>query len=232
MIRIRKSADRGHFDHGWLSTYHSFNFGDYHDPQQTGFRSLRVINEDWVEPGQGFGMHPHRDMEIITYVFEGELEHKDSMGNGSVLKPGEFQRMSAGTGVRHSEFNPSAEHPVHLYQIWLRPHTEGLPPSYEERRFDDSEKSNRLRLVASADGREGSLTIHQAADVYLSRLDAQAEVSHQLAPGRHAWLQVLQGAVLLNGEPLSAGDGAAASDESTLSIAATESAEVMLFDLD
>jgi redox-sensitive bicupin YhaK (pirin superfamily) len=231
MIRLRKSADRGRFDHGWLSTYHTFSFGDYHDPQQMGFRSLRVMNEDWVVPGQGFGMHPHRDMEIITYVLEGELEHRDSMGNGSVLKPGEFQRMSAGTGVRHSEFNPSTEHPVHLYQIWLRPHTEGLPPSYEARRFHEAEKSNRLRLVASAKGREGSLTIHQAADVYLSRLDAKAEVSHQIAPGRHAWLQVLRGAVALNGEPLTAGDGAAVSDEGALSIAATETAEVMLFDL-
>ena len=231
MIRIRNSTDRGHYEHGWLNTYHSFSFGDYHDPQHMGFRSLRVMNEDWVQPGQGFGMHPHRDMEIITYVLEGELEHRDSMGNGSVLGAGEFQRMSAGTGVRHSEFNPSTNHPVHLVQVWLRPHTEGLPPSYEDRSFNETEKSNRLRLVASVDGREDSLTIHQVADVYLSRLDAQTEISHSLAPGRHAWLQVLRGSLLLNDHLLHAGDGAAVSDERTLSIVATEAADVMLFDL-
>jgi redox-sensitive bicupin YhaK (pirin superfamily) len=232
MIRVRKAANRGHFDHGWLNTHHSFSFGDYHDPAQMGFRALRVMNEDWVAPGQGFGMHPHRDMEIITYVLAGELEHRDSMGNGSVLHAGEFQRMSAGTGVRHSEFNPSATEPVHLYQIWLRPHTEGLSPGYEEHRFDEAELSNRLRLVASEDGREGSLTINQKADVYLSRLGHRAEVSHKLAAGRHAWLQVLRGAIFLNDLPLSAGDGAAISDELALALKTSEPSEVILFDLD
>jgi hypothetical protein len=189
------------------------------------------MNEDWVEPGQGFGMHPHRDMEIITYVLEGSLEHKDSMGTGSVLTAGDFQRMTAGTGVRHSEYNPSNDRPVHLYQIWIEPHTTGLTPSYEERSFGDAEKLNRLRLVASADGRDESMTIHQHADVYLSRLDPGTEVSHALADGRHGWLQVLRGEVSLNGLPLVTGDGAAVSDEPTLSITSTDGAEVMLFDL-
>src|ERR1051326_988262 len=168
MIRVRKAAERGHFDHGWLDTHHTFAFGDYYDPAHMGFRSLRVINDDRVHPGQGFGMHGHRDMEIVTYVLEGALEHKDSMGNGSVLKAGELQRMTAGTGVRHSEFNPSAREPVHLYQIWLLPERRGLEPGYEERRFDQEEKRNRLRLVASPEGRLDSLKIHQDADLYLS----------------------------------------------------------------
>lgn len=231
MIRIRKAADRGHLNHGWLDTYHTFSFGEYHDRAHMGFRALRVMNEDWVAPGQGFGMHPHRDMEIVTYVLEGALEHRDSMGNGSVLRAGQFQRMSAGTGVRHSEFNPAADEPVHLYQIWLRPHTEGLAPSYEERQFEAGELANRLRLVASSGGRGGSLNINQYADVYLGRLDPQVEVPHKLATGRHAWLQVLRGSVTLAGETLSAGDGVAISDEQRLAITAADPAEVLLFDM-
>jgi redox-sensitive bicupin YhaK (pirin superfamily) len=231
MIRTRKAGDRGHFDHGWLDTYHTFSFADYYDPDQMGFRSLRVINEDRVQPGQGFGTHGHRDMEIITCVLEGSLEHRDSLGNGSVLRPGELQHMTAGTGVRHSEFNPSAAEPVHLYQIWLLPTRRGLPPSYEQRAFDLDSEPGRLRLVASPDGRDGSLTIRQDASLYLARLGAGGEVTHEPAPGRHAWLQVMRGAVSLNGQALAAGDGAAVSDEARLVIAAREPAEVMLFDL-
>jgi len=231
MIQIRRAADRGHADHGWLDTYHTFSFADYYDPEQMGFRSLRVINEDRVAPGQGFGMHGHRDMEIVTYVLAGALEHRDSLGNGEILRPGEFQRMTAGTGIRHSEFNPSADEPVHLYQIWLLPERNGLPPSYEQRAFANEERQNRLRVVASRDAREGSLTIQQDADIFLSTLAARSEVSHTLGPGRHAWLQVLRGGVDLNGQPLSTSDGAAVSEEDVLSIAATAPAEIMLFDL-
>lgn len=231
MIRIRKATDRGRGEHGWLDSRHTFSFGEYHDPRHMGFRSLRVMNEDRVEPDQGFGTHPHRDMEIITYVLEGNLEHRDSMGNGSILAAGDFQRMSAGTGVRHSEFNPSSDLPVHFYQIWIEPHTKGLPPGYEQRSFADDELANQLRLVASVDGRRNSLTIHQQADVYLSRLDAGSEVSHRLEEGRHAWLQVLRGEVSLNGQPLDVGDGAAVSSETTLSIESKHAAEIMLFDL-
>lgn len=231
MIRIRKAEDRGHFDHGWLNTFHTFSFGRYQDEEHTSFRSLRVMNEDWVQPGQGFGTHPHNDMEIVTYVLEGALEHKDSMGNGSVLRPGEFQRMSAGTGITHSEFNPSASEPVHLYQIWLFPQRNGLAPSYEQKAFDTQERHNRLRLVASQQGRNDSLMIHQDADILLATLDAGAEVSYEVRAKRHAWLQVLRGGVSLNGQQLSESDGAAISDERQLYVAATEPAEVMLFDL-
>src|SRR3954468_6316392 len=206
MIRIRKSADRGHFNHGWLDTYHSFSFGRYYDPRFMGFRSLRVINEDRVVPGQGFGTHPHRDMEIVTYVLDGALAHKDSLGTGSTIRPGELQRMTAGTGITHSEFNPSEAEPVHLYQIWLMPEREGLEPSYEQRAFPEDERRNRLRLVASPDGHDGSLTIRQDARLYLGTLDGGREVSHELMPGRHAWLQVLRGDLTLNGMALSAGD--------------------------
>jgi hypothetical protein len=231
MITHRRAADRGHANHGWLDTHHTFSFASYRDPQQMGFRSLRVMNEDVVAPGQGFGTHPHRDMEIVTYVLEGALEHRDSMGNGEVLRPGEFQRMSAGTGITHSEFNPSEAEPVHLYQIWLLPDREGLEPSYEQKRFPDEGRHNRLRLVASPDAADGSLLIHQDARVYLAKLDAGAEVNHELAAGRHAWLQVLRGSVTLNGEQLDASDGAAVSDEPWLTIQAAGGAEVMLFDL-
>jgi redox-sensitive bicupin YhaK (pirin superfamily) len=231
MIHVRKANERGHFNHGWLDTYHTFSFDQYFDPRFMGFRSLRVMNEDRVEQGQGFGMHGHRDMEIVTYVLDGSLEHKDSMGNGSVLKAGELQRMTAGTGVRHSEFNPSAREPVHLYQIWLLPERKGLQPGYEERRFDGAEKGNRLRLVASRDGRQDSMTIHQDADLYLSSLDAEQRVSHRFGPGRNGWLQVLRGQVYANGVALSAGDGAALSAEGQLDIASRGQAEVLLFDL-
>ena len=231
MIHIRKAADRGHFDHGWLNTYHTFSFADYFDPTQLGFRSLRVINDDRVQPGQGFGMHGHRDMEIVTYVLEGALEHRDSLGNGSVLRPGELQHMTAGTGVRHSEFNPSDKEWVHLYQIWLLPNQKGLEPSYEQRAFPAEGRQGKLRLVASPTGEQGSLTIHQDARLYLSTLKAGESVAHPLTLGRHAWLQVLRGQAALNDHALSAGDGAAVSDEEKLEIRGQDDAEVMLFDL-
>lgn len=231
MIRIRKAEDRGHADHGWLDTYHTFSFSSYQDPNHVHFRSLRVMNEDRVAPGQGFGTHPHRDMEIVTYVLEGALEHKDSMGNGEVLRPGEFQRMSAGTGITHSEFNPSPTEPVHLYQIWLFPEQKGIEPGYEQKRFPEAERRNQLRLVASPDAAEGSLKIHHDARIYLAKLDAGKEISHALAEGRHAWLQVLRGGVSLNGHALNTSDGAAVSEESSFHVKAEEDAEVMLFDL-
>jgi redox-sensitive bicupin YhaK (pirin superfamily) len=231
MLRIRRSNERGHFDHGWLNTYHTFSFSEYYDPNWTQFRSLRVMNEDVVAPGQGFGMHGHRDMEIITYVLSGELEHKDSLGNGGVLTPGELQHMTAGSGIRHSEFNPSVSEPVHLYQIWLLPDRQGLPPRYEQTRFAPADMAGKFRLVASPDGSEGSLSIHQDARLYLATLDQGRNLQHVLSANRHGWLQVLRGAVDLNGEPLSAGDGAAISGVDQMQIVAGESAEVMLFDL-
>jgi redox-sensitive bicupin YhaK (pirin superfamily) len=231
MIQVRKAAERGHFDHGWLDTYHTFSFGDYYDPDHMGFRSLRVINDDRVQPGQGFGMHGHRDMEIVTYVLEGALEHRDSLGNGSVLRPGELQQMTAGTGIRHSEFNPSDREGVHLYQVWLLPERRGLQPGYQQKAFPEEERQGVLRLVASPTGEQGSLTIHQDARLYLSTLRTGAAVVHTLKPGRHAWLQVLQGQTALTGQPLSAGDGAAVSDEDRLEIRGQAEAEVLLFDL-
>lgn len=231
MIQIRKANDRGHANHGWLDTYHTFSFSTYRDPRHMGFRALRVMNEDWVAPGQGFGTHPHQDMEIVTYVLEGALEHKDSMGNGEVLRPGEFQRMSAGTGITHSEFNPSDQEPVHLYQIWLYPEQKGLEPSYEQKRFPESERKNRLRLVASHDATEGSLRIHQDAKIFLSQLDSGNQVIHTLSDNRHGWLQVLRGEVTVNGQSLGTSDGAAISGESTITVEATTPAEIMLFDL-
>ncbi len=231
MIQVRKAADRGHFDHGWLNTYHTFSFADYFDPAHMGFRALRVINDDRVAPGQGFGMHGHRDMEIVTYVLEGALEHRDSLGNGEVLRPGELQHMTAGTGVRHSEFNPSDREPVHLYQIWLLPDRQGRVPGYEQKAFPEAERRGKLRVVASPTGEDGSLTIHQDARLYLSTLSAGESVAHDLQPGRHAWLQVLRGRAALNGQSLAAGDGAAVSDETTLDIRGEENAEVLLFDL-
>ena len=237
MIRIRKAAERGHFDHGWLDTYHTFSFGDYFDPQHMGFRSLRVINDDRVQPGEGFGMHGHQDMEIVTYVLEGALEHRDSLGNGSVLRPGELQRMTAGTGVRHSEFNPSDREWVHLYQIWLLPDRKGLTPGYEQRAFSEEERRGTLRLVASPNGERGSLTIHQDARLYLSTLGAGQRVAHTLKHGRHAWLQVLRGRLALypgsqTPATLSAGDGAAVSDEERLEITGRDNgSELIVFDL-
>lgn len=231
MIHIRRSAERGSFDHGWLQTQHTFAFGDYHDPAHVQFRSLRVMNEDRIQPGQGFGMHGHRDMEIITLVLAGAIEHQDSLGHGAVLRPGELQHMSAGTGIRHSEFNPSPTEPVHLYQVWLLPDRRGHPPAYEQQAFDRAARQGRWQLVASADGAEGSLLIHTDARLLLADLALSQELTHNLAPGRHAWLQVLRGRVQLGGEALVAGDGAALSDEPRLSITGQEPAELLLFDL-
>ncbi|MCA9171685.1 MAG: pirin family protein [Planctomycetales bacterium] len=231
MIRIRRAHERGHANHGWLNTHHTFSFGGYVDPAFMGFRSLRVINEDRVAAGQGFGTHPHKNMEIVSYVLAGALEHRDSLGNGEVLRPGEFQRISAGTGITHSEFNPSKVDATHFYQIWLLPAAENLPPSYEQQRFDDAELRNKLRLVASPSGENGGLTIHQDARVYLARLDPKSIVHMPIAEGRHAWLQVLRGTITINGQHLETSDGAAVSGESGLTLAATTDAEIMLFDL-
>jgi len=233
MIALRPATERGHADHGWLNTYHSFSFADYYDPRHMGFRALRVINEDWVQPGRGFGTHGHQDMEIITYVLEGALSHKDSMGNASAIRPGEVQRMSAGTGVRHSEYNPSPAEPVHLLQIWIQPNQQGLEPSYEQKTFSYQEKLGKLRLVASEDGRDGSVRIHQDASLYASILTKDASVLHQLEPDRHAYVHVASGSVLLNGKPLRAGDGAALTSEKIelLGTNDDEPAEVLLFDL-
>jgi quercetin 2,3-dioxygenase len=231
MIRLRKAAERGHFDHGWLDTYHTFSFGAYFDPKHIGFQSLRVINEDWVAPGRGFDMHGHRDMEIVTCVLEGTLAHRDSLGSEGMLRPGELQRMTAGTGIMHSEFNPSEVEPVHLYQIWLFPERKGLAPSYEQKAFPEDQRRDQLRLVASPDGRDGSLLIRQDARLFLGSLNQGSEVSHALASGRHAWLQVLRGRVHLGQIALAAGDGAAVSEESVLSLRALEPSEVLLFDL-
>ena len=231
MITVRPAKERGHFDHGWLDTYHSFSFSEYLDPSHMGFRSLRVINEDRVDPKAGFPPHSHRDMEIITYVLAGALAHKDSMGNGSVIRPGDVQRMSAGTGVTHSEANGSETEPVHLLQIWILPEKRGITPSYEEKKFSPEEKRGRLRLVASRDGADGSVTIHQDARVYASLLDPGQTVRHTLDRGRGAWLQLVAGAATVNGTALATGDGAAIQNEGTLEIHAGEPTELLLFDL-
>jgi redox-sensitive bicupin YhaK (pirin superfamily) len=231
MFQIRRSADRGHFDHGWLDTYHTFSFGDYYDPGQMGFRALRVINEDRVAPGGGFGMHGHRDMEIVTCVLSGALEHKDSLGHGEALRPGEMQHMTAGTGIRHSEFNPSATEPVHLYQIWLLPEAKGLAPSYSQKKFPAEERHGRWQLVASPDGAHSSLEIQTDSRIYLANIDAGAGVSHKFEPDRYGWLQVLRGSVDLSGHNLEAGDGVAISQEPKVTLAASAPAEVMFFDL-
>jgi len=231
MIQLRKSEERGHARHGWLESYHTFSFANYYDPSFTGFRDLLVINEDRVKPGQGFGKHGHRDMEIISYVLEGELAHKDSMGTGSVIQPGDVQRMSAGTGIQHSEFNNSGEKPLHFLQIWINPGSEGLEPSYEEKRFPVEEKRNRLRLIVSPTGEDGAVTIHQDARLYSTILDEGSALTHELRPGRHAWVQVVRGGVDLNGQRLDQGDGAAISDELAVRLIARSQAEVLLFDL-
>jgi redox-sensitive bicupin YhaK (pirin superfamily) len=231
MIRIRRSTERGHADHGWLDTYHTFSFADYYDPEHMGFRQLRVLNDDRVRPGAGFPTHAHQDMEIVTYVLDGALEHKDSMGNGSIIRPGDVQRMSAGTGVTHSEYNPSRTEPVHLLQIWILPQRRGLSPSYEQKAFSDVEKRGVLRLIASQDGREGSVTIHQDASMYATLLEPGGEVVGRLGPGRHAWVHVARGAIAIDRHRLDEGDGAAVSDDSTLRLAAQEPAEVLVFDL-
>ena len=232
MIRLRKSGDRGHANHGWLDTYYTFSFDTYQDPSWMGFRSLRVINEDKVAPAKGFGTHPHRDMEIITYVLEGSVQHKDSMGNGSIIRPGEVQRMSAGTGVTHSEANPSQTEALHLLQIWIFPDKKGLEPSYEQKNFDRKSKLNQLRLVASGDARDGSVRIHQDADLFVSLLEAGHTVEHRLAKNRHAWIQIARGRVDLNGTRLDAGDGAALGDSDKLALTAATSSEILIFDLE
>jgi redox-sensitive bicupin YhaK (pirin superfamily) len=231
MMRIRLAEERGRADHGWLRSYHSFSFADYYDPAHMGFRSLRVINEDRVQPTRGFGTHPHRDMEIVSYVLEGALEHKDSMGFGSVIRPGDVQRMSAGTGVTHSEFNASATEIVHFLQIWLLPERRGIEPGYEQKAFSNEEKNGRLRLVASSDGREGSVTIHTDARVYAGIFAAGQAAELSLPRSRHAWVQVARGHVRVNGQDLEAGDGAAVSDESSLGVEGTDGGEVLVFDL-
>ena len=231
MITLRPARRRGHTDLGWLESDHTFSFGDYHDPNHMGFRDLRVINEDWVNPGKGFGRHPHRDMEIITVVLEGSLEHKDSLGTGSVIRPGEVQVMSAGTGVTHSEFNASETEAVHLLQIWILPQREGIPPRYDQRAFPREEREGRLHLEVSGSGRDGSLKINQDAELFFSTLGPGVGVDHPLRSGRHAWLQVARGAVSLNSIALDEGDGAAVSGESVLSIHASRPSEILLFDL-
>jgi redox-sensitive bicupin YhaK (pirin superfamily) len=231
MIRLRPAAERGHFDHGWLDTFHTFSFGGYRDSEHMGFRDLRVINEDRVAPGKGFGTHPHADMEILTYIVAGALEHEDSMGNGSVIRPGDVQRMSAGTGVTHSEFNASTDEPVHLLQIWILPERRGIEPSYEEKHFAAEERRGRLCLLASRDGREESVSLHQDVDLYGTLLEKGQEVAHELRPGRHAWVQVVAGSIDLGDTALGAGDGAAVSDESRIVLAAGAETELLLFDL-
>jgi redox-sensitive bicupin YhaK (pirin superfamily) len=231
MIQVRKSEERGHAKHGWLDSYHTFSFADYYDPKFTGYRDLLVINEDRIQPGQGFGKHPHENMEIVTYVLEGELAHKDSMGTGSVIRPGDVQRMTAGTGVRHSEFNNSNEKPVHLLQIWITPQKDGLKPSYEERKFPTEEKKNRLRLVVSPSGEDGSVKIHQDAKLFSTLLEEGKEVSYPLGSDRYGWVQVARGSVELNGKCLREGDGASISNETNLKLVATTPAEVLVFDL-
>jgi redox-sensitive bicupin YhaK (pirin superfamily) len=230
-MTIRPAAERGHADHGWLDSHHSFSFANYYDPEHMGFRALRVINEDRVAPGKGFGRHPHRDMEIVSYVLEGALEHEDSMGTGSVIRPGDVQRMSAGTGVTHSEFNASQSDLVHFLQIWLIPGQRGIAPSYEQKTFSREEKKGRLRTVASPDGRDGSVTIHTDAVLYAGVFESGDTTELTLAPGRHAWVQVARGKVRVNGRDLMAGDGAAISDDSSVHVEGIDVGEVLVFDL-
>jgi len=231
MITIRKSEERGHFDFGWLDTYHTFSFDQYYDPAHMHFRSLRVINEDRVAPGKGFPTHSHRDMEIITYILSGALEHRDSMGNGSVIRPGDVQRMSAGTGVAHSEFNPSESEGVHLLQIWIMPQARNLSPSYEQKTFSEDDRRGRLRLVASEDGRDGSVTIQQDARVYAAILNPGSNLEHHVIGDRHVWIQVARGTLQVNGHSVNQGDGVRVSDERLLQLASDDAAEVLLFDL-
>ncbi len=231
MLEIRKADDRGHAQHGWLNSHHTFSFAEYYDQQQMGWSHLRVINDDTVQAGEGFGTHGHRDMEIISYVLEGALEHKDSMGSGSVIRPGDVQVMSAGTGVRHSEFNHSRAEPVHFLQIWIVPKFSGIKPNYQEKRYDDAQKRGKLCLVASSDGSEGSLVIAQDARMYAALLDGTERIEHALAPGRHAYLHVARGTLTLNGLALAAGDGVKIAGETSLALADGDNAEVLLFDL-
>jgi len=230
MIKVRKSEERGHASHGWLDSYHSFSFSSYFDPNHMKFRALRVINEDRVKGGEGFDTHPHENMEIITYIIEGELEHRDSMGNGSVIRPGELQRMTAGTGITHSEFNPS-DQTAHLLQIWIYPDKIGLPPSYEQKKFPSLSEPNTVTLLASREGRSNSLTVHQDVDVFAGRLSAGQTLNHPMSSNRHAWVQVIKGDLQLNGTMLKAGDGAAFSDERLITFSAEHDSEFLLFDL-
>ena len=230
MLTIRRAEERGRGSFGWVDSRHTFSFGGYHDPAHMGFRALRVINEDWVQGGQGFGTHPHENMEIITYIVEGELEHKDSMGNGSVIRPGELQRMTAGIGVTHSEFNPSREK-THLLQIWIHPETINLQPSYEQRDFSGRRVPNQLTLLASRDGRDSSLTVHQDVDIFGALLDAGQELQYAIQPGRHLWIQVIKGRLNVNETPLKVGDGAALSEEAQATLLADENSEFLIFDL-
>ena len=232
MLQIRKSNDRGLADHGWLLSRHTFSFADYYDPSHMGFGPLRVINEDRVRPGQGFGTHGHRDMEIISYVLEGALEHRDSIGTGSIIRPGDVQIMSAGTGIRHSEFNPSKTEPVHFLQIWIEPDRDGIAPRYDQKTFPESEKRGGLRLVGSSDGRRGSIVIHQDVDLFAGILSSGEKASHALRKGRRGWLQVARGSVDVNGQTLEAGDGAALQDEPAVALTGRgDRAEMLLFDL-
>ena len=230
MITIRKSEDRGHADHGWLRTWHTFSFASYFDPQHTRFRSLRVLNEDWIQGGKGFNTHPHENMEIITYLIEGALEHRDSTGHGSVIRPGELQRMTAGTGINHSEFNPSSS-PVHLLQIWIYPERADLEPGYEQKDFSNRWNPNELLLLASQCGRQDSLTIHQDVALFGGRLEKMHAIEYRIGPGRCAWIQLIKGRLSLNQQELNPGDGAAVEDEERLTLDALEDAEFLLFDL-
>jgi len=230
-MEIRRTAERGHAQHGWLDSFHSFSFADYHDPAHMGFGALRVINEDRVQPGRGFGAHGHRDMEIISYVLAGGLAHKDSMGNGSTIRPGDVQRMSAGSGVRHSEYNASDRDPVHFLQIWIEPSVRGIAPSYEEKRFDADSKRGRLRLIASPDGADGSVTIHQDARLYAALMDGADTLEHELSPDRRAYVHVIRGEVEVNGQALSGGDAIKLARETRVKLAKASNAEVLLFDL-
>jgi redox-sensitive bicupin YhaK (pirin superfamily) len=231
MLTLRPSAERGHARHGWLDSRHTFSFSEYQDPRHMGFRALRVINEDRVEPGKGFARHHHDDMEIVTYVLDGALAHQDSLGNGATIRPGEVQRMSAGTGIDHSEFNASQAERVHFLQIWILPEKRGLAPGYEQRAFPLDARAGELLLVASRDGKDGSVTVHQDVSIRAGRLPAGATVEHAIAPGRYAWVQVARGEVEVNGAALRAGDGLAASDEAKLAITAKQASEVLVFDL-
>jgi len=231
MFQVRRASERGHVRHGWLESYHTFSFADYYDPRQMGFRALRVMNEDFVQPGQGFGMHGHQDMEIVTCVLAGRLAHQDSLNHGGELKPGELQHMSAGTGIRHSEFNPDPAETVHLYQIWLLPERAGLKPRYDQRAFDPAARQNLWQVVASPDGREGSLAIQTDAEIHLANLAEGEELSFKFTVDRHGWLQVLRGEVQMGTELLTAGDGVAISAETQLTLTGKDAAELMLFDL-
>jgi redox-sensitive bicupin YhaK (pirin superfamily) len=231
MIQLRRAEDRGYFDHGWLRTFHTFSFADYYDPNHMGFRGLRVINEDYVQPGRGFGTHPHRDMEIVTYVLEGELEHRDSMGNGSIIRPGEVQRMSAGSGITHSEFNASKEHLVHLLQIWVLPSKRDLEPSYEQKTIDQRSLSEGFQIVASPKGSEGSVTVHSDVRLYVGRFESGSGGELAIPKARHAWVHIARGQARVNGHELSAGDGAALSLEPAVKIQGTSASEVLVFDL-